>query len=65
MPEVLVLRHPDAEKLRDHLAAMGLQFVREKHGSGPVHWAAQSAEGVVLEVYPSKAKTSAEFISFA
>lgn len=51
--EVLVLRGPDLEQLRVFFEEFGLQFAEEKHGSGPLHYAAQAGSRV-LEIYPEK-----------
>ncbi|MBS9532396.1 VOC family protein [Mycobacterium sp. M1] len=32
---------------------VGLTFAREKHGNGPIHYAATIAGGCVLELYPA------------
>ena len=48
---VLVSKKPD--RLRAFFESMGLKFNKEKHGRGPIHWAAQVGESV-LEIYPSK-----------
>ncbi|MCM2393177.1 VOC family protein [Streptomyces albipurpureus] len=50
----LVIYTHDLEGCRDFYAGFGLPLVREKHGSGPVHYAAESADGFVFEVYPAK-----------
>ncbi len=33
---------------------LGLPLVREQHGQGPVHYAAELAGGLVLELYPGQ-----------
>lgn len=48
---LLVLRCADIERSRALFEAIGLEFSREKHGDGPVHYAANLA-GTVLELYP-------------
>jgi predicted enzyme related to lactoylglutathione lyase len=37
--------------LREFLRALGLEFVTEQHGTGPVHYATRVG-GLVLEIYP-------------
>ncbi|RYZ81220.1 MAG: glyoxalase/bleomycin resistance/extradiol dioxygenase family protein [Proteobacteria bacterium] len=48
---LLVLRAQNPEVTRDFYSALGLTFEQEQHGSGPLHYAAQS-ENFVLEIYP-------------
>jgi predicted enzyme related to lactoylglutathione lyase len=48
---LLVLRAEDPERLCEFYAALGLSFVREQHGKGPVHHASQIG-GLVFEIYP-------------
>jgi hypothetical protein len=49
--KTFVLRVDDIEKMRAFLEALGLTFVREKHGSGPEHYSCER-NGRVLEIYP-------------
>lgn len=52
---LLVLRTPDIDRLGRFYEALGLAFVRERHGNGPEHLA--SAEGgATLEIYPCTGK---------
>ena len=48
---LLVLRCRDMEHTRRFYELLGFEFTREAHGTGPVHYASQSA-GFVLELYP-------------
>lgn len=48
---LLVLRCSNLDRSRALFEAIGLEFIREKHGDGPVHYAADVA-GTVLELYP-------------
>lgn len=48
---LLVLRCKDVELTRRFYEQLGLVFVEEKHGTGPTHYAWESA-GFVLELYP-------------
>ena len=50
---LLVLRAVDPERLCQFYGALGLRFVREQHGSGPVHHASEMGESV-FEIYPRK-----------
>lgn len=56
--KVLVIYTDKVEEVRDFLTGMGLEFVEEQHGSGPVHFACERDQ-FVLEVYPSKDGTDA------
>lgn len=49
---LLVLYAYDIEKTAEFYAALGFAFVRERHGRGPAHYAAEQ-DGFVLEIYPS------------
>ena len=48
---LLVLRCADIDRSRDFYTALGLTFIRERHGGGPPHYAA-TLGGAVLELYP-------------
>ncbi len=50
---LLVLRSPQPEALLPFYNALGLDFQREQHGNGPVHFSCTMGE-VVLEIYPPK-----------
>ncbi|MFI8513278.1 VOC family protein [Streptomyces sp. NPDC085460] len=50
----LVVLHTDRlEDCRAFYTGLGLTFVRERHGTGPEHYAAVLADGAVLELYPA------------
>jgi len=49
---LLVLRAKDPDALVNFYTAIGVSFVREQHGRGPVHHAADLG-GTTLEIYPS------------
>lgn len=51
--QLLVLRCKDVEASRRFYERLGLTFTKEKHGSGPEHYASTEA-GFVLELYPVK-----------
>ena len=36
----------------EYYESLGLQFVKEKHGKGPVHWSTQIGE-CIFELYPN------------
>jgi len=48
---LLVLRAEHPERLCEFYSALGLHFVREQHGKGPVHHASEVG-GSVFEIYP-------------
>ena len=50
---LLVLRAEKPELLCDFYGALGLRFVREQHGTGPVHHASEIGDSV-LEIYPRR-----------
>lgn len=55
---LLVVRCRDVERSLSFYTAIGLSFVREQHGRGPVHHAATLDGGTVLELYPCGEKVS-------
>lgn len=60
---LMVLRTSNPEALLPFYQALGLKFVREQHGSGPLHFACEMGV-VVLEIYPpKKGRNDAEFAS--
>jgi lactoylglutathione lyase len=48
---LVVLRSPDIQRAATFYTALGLQFSRHRHGSGPEHLAAEWPGGV-FELYP-------------
>lgn len=48
---LLVLRAADPAGLAGMYSALGLSFTPEKHGKGPLHYAAD-CEGTIIEIYP-------------
>lgn len=50
---LIVIRSLDTVRLVAFYQMLGISFVEEQHGSGPVHCAAD-LDGLVLEVYPAK-----------
>jgi len=53
----LVLRCRDLDRSRAFYEALGMAFVREQHGRGPLHFACRLGT-VVLELYPATAEAS-------
>ena len=54
---LVVLRCADVQASRTFYEALGLAFVEEQHGDGPVHYAA-TLGGTVLELYPARDRPS-------
>lgn len=48
---LLVLRSRDCERTVRFYREIGLVFLQHRHGSGPLHYASESA-GFVFEIYP-------------
>ena len=48
---LVVLRSADLERSAQFYRVLGVQLVREQHGSGPEHFAGQAGR-VVFEIYP-------------
>ena len=53
MITLLVLRTTDLAQTRAFYETVGLAFVEEQHGNGPVHYACER-DGMVIELYPGK-----------
>lgn len=51
--KVFVIRTNRLPEVLTFYQSLGLEFVEEKHGKGPVHYACES-NGVVFEIYPGK-----------
>ncbi|GAA2623459.1 hypothetical protein GCM10010425_18370 [Streptomyces spororaveus] len=51
--ELAVIYTTRLDACRDFYRGLGLDLVRERHGSGPEHYAATLADGGVLELYPA------------
>ena len=56
---LVVLRAADLASARSFYEMLGLSFVQEQHGSGPVHLSCERG-GMVLELYPGKPGQSLE-----
>lgn len=50
---LIVLRSAQLEASLAFYQAIGVNFVQEQHGNGPVHYASES-DGLVLEIYPGE-----------
>lgn len=51
--ELAVIYTTRLDACRDFYRGIGLDLVRERHGSGPEHYATTLADGGVLELYPA------------
>jgi catechol 2,3-dioxygenase-like lactoylglutathione lyase family enzyme len=51
---LLVFYTERLEECRQFYTGLGLELVREQHGVGPVHYAAELPGGLVLELYPGR-----------
>jgi hypothetical protein len=62
----VVLRSANVERAARFYGVLGLTFMKHRHGSGPEHYACESPDGFVFELYPSKtdAGTTATRIGF-
>jgi catechol 2,3-dioxygenase-like lactoylglutathione lyase family enzyme len=52
-PVLLVIYTEALEECLEFYTSIGLAFSCEKHGSGPVHYAAILPGGIVFELYPA------------
>jgi predicted enzyme related to lactoylglutathione lyase len=53
---LIVIRAENPQNLARFYEILGLSFLAEKHGDGPIHYAAD-LNGVVFEIYPRSAKS--------
>ncbi|WP_254506884.1 VOC family protein [Anatilimnocola floriformis] len=51
MLSLLVLKTRQLERLKDFYENLGIEFVEEKHGDGPLHFAGKLGDAV-FEIYP-------------
>lgn len=56
---LIVIRAADIEASLAFYRALGVAFVQEQHGSGPIHYSCDFG-GLVLELYPNKASSPQE-----
>jgi len=50
---LLVVYTDHLEEAHRFYCGLGLAFVREQHGAGPVHYACTLPDGTVLELFPA------------
>jgi predicted enzyme related to lactoylglutathione lyase len=55
----LVLRTTRIDACLEFYRKLGLAFIEEKHGKGPVHYSSSSS-GVLIEIYPEPQKNVTE-----
>lgn len=53
---LLVIRCRDLEASKSFYQLLGFNFVKEQHGSGPVHYSCEQ-DGFVFELYPNKGES--------
>jgi lactoylglutathione lyase len=58
---LLVLRAQNIEATRAFYEMLGMTFVQEQHGRGPIHYSTQLGD-LVLEIYPGKDEASGQRI---
>jgi lactoylglutathione lyase len=56
---MLVLRTTNIDACLEFYRRLGLAFIEEKHGNGPVHYSSSSS-GVLIEIYPEPQKNVTE-----
>lgn len=64
---LIVIRAANPEALAAYYGAIGLRFLKHRHGNGPEHFSAELNDNAVFEIYPLKvgdAPTSAMRIGF-
>jgi len=49
---LLVIRTRHIERLKNFCSALGIVFQAEQHGTGPLHYAGNLSDELVLEIYP-------------
>ncbi|MGW2837324.1 VOC family protein [Streptomyces sp. NPDC001493] len=57
-PDLIVIYTDRLDACRDFYTGLGLAFVKEQHGSGPEHYAAE-LDSAVFELYPASARRPA------
>ncbi|MBV9850371.1 MAG: VOC family protein [Armatimonadetes bacterium] len=50
---LVVLRAADVDRMLAFYHALGLEFVQERHGNGPIHYSCDLG-GTIIEIYPGK-----------
>jgi len=54
---LIILRTADLKQTAEFYQQLGLEFIEERHGAGPIHYACE-LNGLVLEIYPGKPGTA-------
>ena len=52
--DLLVIHTHVPDACAEFHRAIGLEPVREQHGTGPEHWAVSLDDGTVIEIYPAR-----------
>ncbi|MFE6225468.1 glyoxalase/bleomycin resistance/dioxygenase family protein [Streptomyces sp. NPDC057854] len=60
--DLIVLYTERLDACRDFYSGLGLTLVRERHGTGPEHYAATLAHGAVLELYPANRRPATGYL---
>lgn len=55
---VLVVKTPYVKEAVEFFNKLGLEFVQEQHGDGPIHYACERND-VVFEIYPTERESGA------
>lgn len=61
--KAFVIRATNPEEALAFFQTLGLTFEKEKHGSGPEHYACEQ-NGVVFEIYPSRKNNTFDLKEF-
>ena len=54
---LIVLRTADLDSALAFYSLLGLKFVQEQHGNGPIHYSC-SMDGLVIEIFPGKPESA-------
>lgn len=53
MQQILIIRSRNIDHVKEHFEALGMSFVSEQHGDGPVHYS-YGNDTNLIEIYPAK-----------
>jgi lactoylglutathione lyase len=56
---LMVLRTANVDSVLEFYRAVGLEFVQEQHGTGPIHYACEMPR-LVIEIFPAEAGSAPE-----
>ncbi|MFN8709923.1 MAG: hypothetical protein ACK526_19480 [Planctomyces sp.] len=60
--KLIVIRTTDVPRLVAFYGCMEIEFIEHRHGTGPMHFAADLI-GVLFEIYPARKQEGAYFIT--